>query len=65
MVCLNKLLENSPELKIASKGIQNEEDFFWACQLCEGNNLRCAEYVEDSSWKSQIVSNNKSYSIYL
>ncbi|MCL5018151.1 MAG: hypothetical protein M1416_00070 [Candidatus Pacearchaeota archaeon] len=63
MVCLNKILEDKPEEKIASKGVQNEEDFFYACKLCDGKNKCCAEYIEDSTGKSQIVTNKKSYLI--
>jgi len=47
MICLNKILENFPELKIAEKGVKNEETFFYACQLCDGKNNSCSENTEN------------------
>jgi hypothetical protein len=46
MVCLNKILQDNPELKIARKGIKFEESFFYACHLCDGNNSYCSEYIK-------------------
>lgn len=54
MVCLNKILEDYPELKEASKGVQNEENFFYACKLCDGKKTDCAEYVDSQNYKSVL-----------
>jgi hypothetical protein len=44
MVCLNKILQDQPDLKLARKGIKGEESFLYACQLCDGYKLSCSEY---------------------
>lgn len=59
MVCLNKILENYPELKEASKGVQNEENFFYACKLCDGKKTDCAEYVDSQNYKSVFSVDNQ------
>jgi len=45
-ICLNKTLQDEPQLKIARKGIVNEESFYHACQLCDGHNPSCSENYE-------------------
>jgi len=44
--CLNKVFQNQPQLKVAQKGIVNEESFEYACKLCDGHNLSCSENYE-------------------
>lgn len=47
-MCLNKILQDQPELKIARKGIMNEESFEQACKLCNGYNPSCSQYHESA-----------------
>lgn len=49
MVCLNKTLQDQPDLKIARKGIKGEESFFYSCHLCDGYKSSCSEYNKAES----------------
>lgn len=53
MVCLNKILQNEPELKVTrNREIKGDESFLYACKLCNGDNNSCAQYVGYDPTKS-------------